>query len=299
MSLLVIITGVALLSIPAVASTARLTPALKVRASCAAITFGFIVVGVGLAITASPLIIVWHDGEPIDGVAHLSPGGTWAWAASAALGFLGAIVATGAVRSTLRRRRRIYLASSLVPAVLHNRHGVTIRILPMERALALATPSPRPEIVVSQALHGHLTTEQFDAVVAHEAAHLQLRHDRKLLTLSLYNRVWGWLPGVEMVVADLRMEVEKWADQHAVDTGATTHRSLASAIGAVVSQTRSPFDTGDLEQRVAALLTDSSSDPLGRQHIAMTALCIAALACSAYAITHSLIDLSLIVAAAH
>ncbi len=300
MSLLVVIAGVMLLSVPAVAIETQLTAEDKVRMSCAAIACGSAVVAVGLALTASPLLILWHDGEPIGEVSHLSPGGRWAWAAGATLVVLAATVASNAVRATLAGRRRVHAASLLGADVHHHRCGVAIRIVPIEDILALATPSPAPHVVVSQTLHDLLDSGALDAVLAHEASHLRLRHDRHLFLLSFYLKVWGWLPRVDRIVAELRHEVEKWADNSAVRCGATNPQTLAAAIE-TVARASSPVypNRKNAQERAASLRTIAPCHPPVWQPLAMTALTTVGLLGSAYAATHSLIDLAMIVSAIH
>lgn len=300
MSLLVVLAGVVLMSVPAVATATRLTSEAKVRLSCAAIACGSAVVGLGLVITASPLLILWHDGEPISGLSHLSPGGRWAWAAAAALVVLAATLASNSVRATLTRRRRVHAASQLGSAVHHDRCGVAIRILPIEDVLALAAPSPTPHVVISQALHDMLDPAALDAVVAHEAAHLRLRHDRHLFFLSFYVQVWGWLPRVDSIVGNLRQEIEKWADDSAVRSGTTDPQDLATAIETVAEASAISTQTHiSARERAAALRIVTPSEPPLWQQLAMTALTATALLGSGYAATHSLVDLGMIVAAIH
>ncbi len=300
MSLLVVLAGVVLMSVPAVTTATRLTSEAKVRLACAAIACGSAVVGLGLVITASPLLILWHDGVPVSGLSHLSPGGRWAWAAAAALVVLAATLASNSVRATLTRRRRVHAASQLGAAVHHDRCGVAIRILPIEDVLALAAPSPTPHVVISQALHDLLDPAALDAVVAHEAAHLRLRHDRHLFLLSLYAQVWGWMPRVDSTVGTLRKEIEKWADNTAVGSGATDSQTLAAAIETVAQASGSANRTRrNAHERAAALRLVAPCEPPRWQRLAMTTLTAAALLASAYATAHSLVDLGTIVATIH
>ena len=300
MSFLVVLAGLVLMSVPAVATATRLTPEAKVRLSCAAIAWGSAVVGLGLAITASPLLILWHDGEPINGISHLSPGGRWAWAAAAVLVALAAMLASNSVRATLARRQRVHAASLLASTVRHDRCGVAMRILPIEDVLAIATPTPTPHVVISQALHDLLDPVALDAVVAHETAHLRLRHDRHLFLLSFYVQVWGWLPRVDSIVGELRQEIEKWADNDAVRSGTTDAQNLAAAIETVAEASNTPTQTQrSARERAAALRMVAPCEPPLWQQLAMAALTAAALLGSAYAATHSLADLGAIVAAIH
>ena len=56
-----------------------------------------------------------------------------------------------------------------------------------------------------------------------------MRHDRHLLILGLYERVWGWLPGVSSVVARHRRSVEEWADLAIADDPEIDRHALLGA----------------------------------------------------------------------
>ena len=300
MSLLVVLAGVVLLSVPAITTTTRLTSEAKARLSCAAIACGSVVVGFGLAITASPLLILWHDGEPIGGASHLSPGGRWAWMASAVLVGLAATLIGNAVHATLTRRRRLHAASMLGSSVHQAGCGVEVRILPIDDIHALAALSPSPHVVISQPLRNLLDRSAFDAVVAHEAAHLRLRHDRYLFLLSVYVQAWGWLPFVEGIVESLRHDIEKWADNDAVRSGTTNPQELARAIE-IVAEASDGTDRAlrSAGERAAALRIIAPCAPPRWQQLTMATIAAAALLGSAYTTVHSLVDLGMIVAAIH
>jgi len=107
--------------------------------------------------------------------------------------------------------------------------GIEIRLVDVPAPLAYAVPGRDPHIVVSNRLKSSVTADEFCAVVAHEAAHLQLHHHRYLLAFHLYNQTCGWLPGAKRVVTRLGLTIEDWADQAAVRSKRTDLVSLCSA----------------------------------------------------------------------
>ena len=89
--------------------------------------------------------------------------------------------------------------------------GVEVRVAPTFEPVAFAVPGRDRHVVVSESVL-RLAAPERRAVLAHEGAHLRLRHDSHLLVLGIYQRVWGWVPGVPAVVAAHRRAIEQWAD---------------------------------------------------------------------------------------
>ena len=125
MSLLVVGIGVALLTVPALCVTGALGPKASVRVACAAATAGIWLLGIGVLLTASPLLVWWHDQGEASGVdlGHVSPGGPWAWMASGMVGGVGASWLIGFLRHSARARRRAALPAWAATAVLHDDHA--------------------------------------------------------------------------------------------------------------------------------------------------------------------------------
>jgi len=269
-SLLVVGLGVLLLSVPALTAYSRLGPAARVRAACVSALAGIWVLGAGTMLTALPLVMVWHDGEEATGfgLTHLSPGGPMAWAAGGALGGLGVAWVLTTLGHAFWARRRAALPRWAAESAAHDEGaGAEVRIAPSLRPMAFAVPGRDRHVVISRAVTRVLTEPELRAVLAHEGAHLRLRHDRYLLILATYERVWGWLPGVAGVVARLRQAVEQWADTAAsdqpIDPDAlrAARRSLASGPSCVHPiEFPSPDDTsvahvGALAVTAIALVT--------------------------------------------
>ena len=221
MSLSIVAIGILLLSLPAAATRLTLGPATQVRLACVSVTSGIATLGVGAVLAASPLVMWWRHGDEIQGisVSQLSPGGPWAWAAAGVLAALGSIWCVDSVRRTYNMRRQAALPRWAAASVERNTDAdVEVRVADVATAIAFAVPGRDHHIVISRGLTEQLTPDALRAVLAHEGAHLRLRHDRHLLVLSTYSRFWGWLPGVASVVRAHRDAVERWADADAAHT---------------------------------------------------------------------------------
>ena len=231
MSLLVVSLGVLLLSGPALTAHSRLSPAARVQTACVSALAGILVFGAGTMLTALPLVMVWHDGEEATGfgLTHLSPGGPMAWAAGGALGGLGVTWVLTTLSHAFRARRRAALPRWAAESATHDEGaGAEVRIAPSLRPMAFAVPGRDRHVVISRAVTTALTGPELRAVLAHEGAHLRLRHDRYLLILATYERVWGWLPGAGTVVTRLRQAVEQWADAAVSDQSIDPEALLAA-----------------------------------------------------------------------
>lgn len=292
MNLLIVMVGVVLLTVPAAAVNSRIEPSARVRIACLAATVGIWVLVTGTALTASPLIMVWHDGQETTGLGltHLSPGGPLAWAAGGVLGGLALTWVASGLRRVFTTRRRAALPRWAAESVHHdNTAGAEIRVAPSAHLVAFAVPGRDRHIVISRAVTQLLTEAELRAVLAHEGAHLHLRHDRYLVILATYHRVWGWLPGVTAVVTGLRHAIEEWADTAAVNPGLDIEAILTAR------SRLAPHHNG-LPGPVSPLL----SAPSSTWQLRGLALALAGLITSAgYLATHTISDMTAILGALH
>lgn len=292
MSVIIIMIGVGLLSLPAVTTRGSLAPSDRVRLACGAAVAGMALLAIGSLITASPLLLqLHHDLGPTRGaIGHLSPGGPWAWAAGGTLGAVGASRALRAVARAVRGRRRASLPRwASVSAAHDDCAGAEVRVAPTMQAAAFAVPGRDRHVVISRSV-AQLPEPERRAVVAHEGAHLRLRHHRHLLVLSVYEHLWGWLPGVRTVIADHRRFVEQWAD-------------LDAARSPLVDPLA--FERARRTLRPCAHATSLSGAPQGATssslpHLAgVIALAAPLIVAGVYSAAHSLHDLNEVIAAAH
>ncbi len=290
MSLAVVAIGVVLLSVPALTARGELGPRAQVLAACLSTASGICLLGVGAILTASPLWLRWHAPRdaPAVGLGHLAPGGPWVWTASGlafVVGFSWLIVG---LRQTVVARRRASLPEWAATSAEHDEcAGADVRVAPTLTPFAFAVPGRDRHVVVSEAIT-RLSTPERRAVLAHEGAHLQLHHDRHLLVLTMYERVWGWVPGVPPLLIAHRHAVEQWADQHAVRGSHVDKQAMLRARSQLgfCCEVSAPVD----ELRSGSSL----------RHLVGISLLIGALmAVGSISATHSVGDLTTAVAALH
>ncbi len=294
MSLLVVGLGVVLLTVPALSARSALGPKARVRAACASAAGGIWLLGVGIVLTASPLLLWRHNEGELSRVdlGHLSPGGPWAWSASAVLALAGAGWLIDFLRGSGRARRRAALPRWAAKSILHEElAGAEVRVAPTPEPVAFAVPGRDRHVVISESVT-RLSAPERRAVLAHEGAHLRLRHHRHLLVLGTYQRVWGWVPGARSVVAAHRRSIEQWADLEATRHAQVDQRAVASA--------RARLSAGDsmrdIDSGCGAWPTAESSR---RALLGTTALVTGLIAAGAYSVTHFVGDATAVMAALH
>lgn len=295
MSLVVIGIGVALLTMPALSARSELGPKAQVRTACASATAGIWLVGIGSVVTASPLLLWWHDQGEVSAVdiSHLSPGGPWAWIAGAIVGGVGASWLIGFFRHSAKLRRRAALPPWAARHVHHDEHaGAEVRVAPTLEPVAFAVPGRDRHVVISESVT-RLAAPERRAVLAHEGAHLRLRHDRHLLVLGTYQRVWGWVPGARSVVAAHRRSIEQWADLDATRHPLVDADAMATARARLRVCDHAGSTTHDVG--VTAPATRSS----WRALVGVTGVVVALVAAGAYSVTHAIGDATAVMAALH
>lgn len=156
--------------------------------------------------------------------------------------FLAAVASAGAAAWHRRRAWRIPVDG--------------LAILPDDEPIAYALPGG---VVVSRGMVRALGADQRRALLAHERAHVSLRHHRFVLLVDLASAAHPLLWPLRDVV---RYTVERWADEVAAnDIGdrVLTARAVATAALAArrarLSVAALGVSAGPVPQRVAALLT--------------------------------------------
>lgn len=294
MSLLVIGLGAVLLTVPAISARSALGPKARVRAACASAASGIWLLGIGALLTASPLLLWWHDQGELSRVdlGHLSPGGPWAWSASGVLAGLGASWLIGFLRGSSRARRRAALPRWAATEVLHEElAGAEVRVAPTLEPMAFAVPGRDRHVVVSESVT-RLAAPERRAVLAHEGAHLRLGHHRHLLVLGTYQRVWGWVPGVRSVVADHRRSIEQWADLEATRHDQVDQRAVVRARARLSDLN----GAGGSDPEWSSLPSSESSL---RALVGVTALVATLVIAGAYGVAHFVGDASAVMASLH
>jgi hypothetical protein len=222
MSVLLALTGLALLALPGlVASAARqLRPSEWRRLNRVAVRLGFGCLTVGLALAAVPMLMSAAGIETVAEVCHhlLGPvplGG----AVTGTACLIGGLVLIAAAVSARRRLRRMQRAARIEGwCGEHTRLAeATFVILPTDSVVAYATPGSPAQVVVSRGLSRALTADELNAVVRHELAHLRHGHHRDMVLAGVIDATLGWIPWMHASTTALRLSIERSADEEAAE----------------------------------------------------------------------------------
>jgi hypothetical protein len=222
MSTVLVVAGLGLLALPGIAAPAarHLQPSEWRRLNRIAVGLGIAMVQLGLVLTAVPVLA---DAAGVEHIAHechhllgpVLPGGAvTGWASATAS--LALFSVAGAVH---RRTRRLQRAARIDGWVGEHRQlpDATLVVLPIDAVVAYATPGSPAQVVVSRGLTRVLGTDELDAVVRHELAHLRNRHHGDLALAAVVDAALGWMPGTRASTAALRLGIERAADEEAAE----------------------------------------------------------------------------------
>lgn len=273
MSVILVLIGVVLMVLPGhVAPRARVLSASEWGwLNRVILTVGFTAVQLGLVLVAAPTILRSVGLEAVADACHwlLGPmvfgGAPVGWAsgvASVALFTAGNVVR----RRALRLQRAAHVEEWLGD---HRDLGeVDLVTLPTDDVAAYATIGSPPQVVLSSGLTRALSPEELDAVIAHELAHLRNRHHRDLVLAAMIDATLGWIPGVRVSTATLRLSLERWADEAAAKRlGArdSIWRALLKTTEAMLGPTPAFTAASTLAARLEALAAPPSIPALGER----------------------------------
>jgi Zn-dependent protease with chaperone function len=144
---------------------------------------------------------------------------------------LGHLAVTLVVVGRSRRRHRELLT------LLTSPHPTRASTLVLEDSVPLAYCVPRgwhSLTVLSRGLLDRLSTDELSAVIAHERAHLEQRHDIVLIAFRAWRSALPWFPIAARAAEEVDVLVELLADDRArrVVSDATLARAIA-AVAAV------------------------------------------------------------------
>ena len=261
MTLLLLLSGLGLLGLPACARPLgrRLPPAEWARVCAGLLAAGAIVVEASLVIQAAPTMLRMAGLEDIaDLCEHVAPGGPLVGIAAATV---AGVIALLACRSALGVRRR-YRTARVEPEIGWHGDlgGHRLIVLPSEELVAFSTAGRPGQVVMSRGLITALSDDELAAVVRHEVAHVQHRHQRYLLLARIVEHSLGLLPMVRRGVTALRCAVERWADEAAAGPRSSGRASVHAALLRVAELTAMPdiaaFTTPEtVAERLEALRT--------------------------------------------
>jgi Zn-dependent protease with chaperone function len=140
----------------------------------------------------------------------------WALVAAALAGVLvGRLVqvfagaATRTLQARARNRRLVDLVATRNPLL------AGARVVDHDLPLAYCLPGLRPRVVVSRGVLDLLREDEVRAVLAHENAHVEQRHDLVVLPFSAFGTTFPWVPGVRTASQQVALLVEMLADDRA------------------------------------------------------------------------------------
>ncbi|WP_157156574.1 M56 family metallopeptidase [Diaminobutyricimonas sp. LJ205] len=135
--------------------------------------------------------------------------------------------------STRRRRQRHRDLVDLISQADATRQALDLRILDGEHPIAYCVPGREARVVISTGTTALLSTEQVDAVVAHERAHLRSRHDLVIEAFTALHAAFPRWVRSRLALDSVRTLLEMLAD----DNAARLHGRgvVASAITAMTA----------------------------------------------------------------
>ena len=203
------------------------------QAMTTSVVLSVILAGIALALPTLPLtadLAGWLHACALALRAHYAtPGG-------AALATAGAVLAVSVTARllycvaagwcTTRRRRRRQRHG--VQLIAHRHAGSGALVVPHDTALVYCLPGKRGQVVLTSGAIDALDEAELTAVLAHERAHLRMRHDTVLAAASALSAAFPFVPAFRLAYAELVRLVEMHADDVAVRHG--SRRPLASAL---------------------------------------------------------------------
>jgi hypothetical protein len=278
MSVLLLSVGLLLLGLPGVLQPlgARVTPSEWCRAVVACLRIGRFSVRLALGLAALPLIMEIVGAHEIAHACHRSA--TAGLAVSPAIGWMAAVALSASLvcsarterlNATARRRLRVepWLGRHRVD------DGVEIVTVPSADRLAYAVPGRPDQVIVSDGLIGALDSDEAEAVLRHERAHLRHGHHDALMLARDIESWLGWFPPTRESVGALRLGVERWADEDAGSGSEAARpavrRALVKVVTLAIEPTPAFTDACTIAARLDALATTPPSPSL-RARVAAT-----------------------------
>jgi Zn-dependent protease with chaperone function len=199
---------------------------------------------------------------------YATPGG--ATVAGLGLTLAGAVVARTVLTAVthLRAARRHAVQHAEAARLIGQRDPALGAVLvDHAQPAAYCVAGPHPTVIVTTAALRTLNSDQLDAVLAHERAHLAYRHHRLLAIARIGRQVFPLIP----LTRNAATQIARLIEMHADDMAARAHDSgvLATALVALATTGAAPGPAApglaaaatDAVQRVQRLL--SPAEPLG------------------------------------
>jgi Zn-dependent protease with chaperone function len=225
----------------------------------------------------------WHD--------HDGGGARWYTFNAALLGatLIAIYVVAHRYRRTVRQRHRHREALQFVIHASGDQDDVCVLDHPIP--VVYCVPAPTRPIVVSSGALDQLEEGEFQAVLAHERAHLRHRHHVLLTTVDALAAALAWLPTFRAARGHLPVLLEMTADDIAAcrcgrQIVADALRKLAIAPSPAGGLAAGGSDHSELSRRLARLETSSPTDESQVQALtwitAMTSVAVPLLICAVW-----------------
>ena len=225
MSVVLLATGLLALAMPGLLGRwgRTLAPAEWARTVRASLLVGVGAVGFGLLFVAAPVVFRAAGAHDAADACHRMlgpsvPGGELSGLAAGSVGLIIAWrIGTGSMR-TSRTQRTLRVE----PWLGYHERGpeLDLVVLPTDELVAYAVRGPQDQVVVSAGLLRTLDEDELAAVIAHERSHLDHGHTRHLSIATVLDASLGWIPAIGQSCRELKLVVERWADEDAGTTGA-------------------------------------------------------------------------------
>ena len=271
------VAAICLLGLPGAARRfgRRLDPAEWSRFCAVALASGAVILELSVILYAMPTVLraarVPHLADFCErALGAVLPGGAiLGWPAAAIAVAFPVLIGLGAYRA-----RRVQQSLQVEPWLgdHHRVNGYDLVVLPTAQVLAFCVAGPTGQIVISEGLVKALPPEELDAVIRHEAAHLDHRHQRLLLLASALDHGLVLVRFLRRSTAALRTGLERWADETAAGHGGSSRevlrRALLGVCAAMVHPAVAAFSAVEtVAERLDALSSDRPA-PSGRGRVA-------------------------------
>lgn len=249
MGLAFFLAGLVLIALPGICSKSgrSLKPAEWARTSLGCLGAGWLLIEITALLYAVPSMLTYVGGSHLDAfcdrmIEQFAPGGP---AAVIVTGVIAAVLPALAIRTVSQMRRSRLTVVSEAASGKHSTHaGYDVITLLITDPIACSVRSATPQILISTGTSECLSSDQLTMVLDHEAAHLDHRHQAYLTVSGIIDRTLGWLPFVHNSTAEVRLAVERWADEAASETPGAQRQTLRDALAAVAMTMIAPGIAG-------------------------------------------------------
>ena len=241
-------------------------PAIQARLLAVGIVSGFVLVEAGLWLWATPVMFEMVGRSDLAAECLEMLGGEVPWGRAGGMAALVAAAAltlragSGLIRAW-RTQRRYRVERGLRSTHRGTTHDLVV--LPTSQPFAYAVAGRPAQVVLTQGLIDQLPASCVNAITAHETVHLRNHHHRFLLIASAVCAALGWMPSVLRGVVQLRLALERWADEEAAHLVHQGRDGIRLALLAMANALTSPPGVAAFggPATIAARLRALDSDP--------------------------------------